>query len=181
MFGKSESRDRFDAGSNGARQDGSQESAASPSASRVQHSILSADTVLTGDLVSSGDVTVEGTIDGSIKCRSLTLCGQPEIKGTVEAETVHVGGTFTGELRANKVILNKSARMRGDIYQETLEVHAGAEFEGRVTRLPAAKVPQAKIRHVPNCGAGVDGRSLWSRCHGELRRKAPLMKTLPVV
>ena len=34
--------------------------------------------------------------------------------------------------------------MQGDIYQETLEVHAGAEFEGKVTRLPAAKPSQVK-------------------------------------
>ena len=138
MFGKSESRDQFDARTNGAKTDDGRDTTAAVPAGRVQHSILSAGTRLTGDLVSNGDVTVEGTIDGSIKCRSLTLCGQPEIKGIVEAETAHVGGTFNGELRANKVILNKSARMRGDIYQEILEIHTGAEFEGKVARLPAS-------------------------------------------
>ena len=143
MFGKSETRDQFDAQTNGATSDDGRQGANTVPTGRVQHSILSADTRLTGDLVSSGDVTVEGTIDGSIKCRSLTLSGQPKIKGIVEAETAHVGGTFTGELRANKVILNKSARMRGDIYQEVLEVHPGAEFEGRVTRLPSSHAKPA--------------------------------------
>jgi len=139
MFGKSEPRDQFDGRTNGAKTDDGPDSTASVPAGRVQHSILSAGTRLTGDLVSSGDVTVEGTIDGSIKCRSLTLCGQPEIKGIVEAETAHVGGTFSGELRANKVILNKSARMHGDIYQDILEIHTGAEFEGKVARLSASQ------------------------------------------
>lgn len=152
MFGKSESRDQFDAGSNGAKTDDGRDTTTGVPAGRVQHSILSADTRLTGDLVSNGDVTVEGTIDGSIKCRSLTLCGQPEIKGIVEAETAHVGGTFSGELRANKVILNKSARMRGDIYQEILEIHTGAEFEGKVARLPAShpKPAAASQAHASN-------------------------------
>lgn len=150
MFGKSETRDQFDARANGATSDDGRQGDNTVPTGRVQHSILSADTRLTGDLVSNGDVTVEGTIDGSIKCRSLTLCGQPKIKGIVEAETAHVGGTFTGELRANKVILNKSARMHGDIYQEVLEMHAGAEFEGRVTRLPAS---QAKPAAAPTEGA----------------------------
>jgi cytoskeletal protein CcmA (bactofilin family) len=56
-----------------------------------------------------------------------------------------VSGVFTGELRANKVILNKTAKMRGDIYQEILEIHTGAEFEGKVARLPASQSkPAAK-------------------------------------
>ena len=139
MFGKNGPRHHIDTNTNGATQDGGHEITTAVQTSRVQHSILSADTKLTGDLVSSGDVTVEGTIDGSIKCRSLTLCGQPTIKGSVEAETAHVSGVFTGELRANKVILNKTAKMRGDIYQEILEIHTGAEFEGKVARLPASQ------------------------------------------
>jgi cytoskeletal protein CcmA (bactofilin family) len=138
MFGKNESRHQIDARGNGTPHDDRHE-ISTGATGRVQHSILSADTKLTGDLVSSGDVTVEGTIDGSIKCRSLTLCGQPTIKGSVEAETAHVSGAFTGELRANKVILNKTAKMRGDIYQEILEIHTGAEFEGKVARLPASQ------------------------------------------
>ena len=139
MFGKNEPRQYGGADTNGATQDDRRATAASAPSARVQHSILSADVRLTGDLVSDGDITVEGTIDGSIKCRSLTLVGQPSIKGTVEAETVHVCGTFTGEIHANKVILNKTAKMRGDIHHESLEVQTGADFEGKVTRLAASR------------------------------------------
>lgn len=136
MFGKNESRLRIDPNETGTTQDTGREAAAAP-ANRVQHSILSADTKLTGDLVSNGDVTVEGTIEGNVTCRSLTLCGQPTIKGTVTAETAHVSGAFNGELRAKKVILSKTAKMSGDIYQEVLEMQPGAQFEGKVARLPA--------------------------------------------
>ena len=101
----------------------------------VRHSILPAGTTLNGDLIGSGDITIEGTVDGNIKCRFLTLSGQPTISGSAEAEVVHLCGSFTGELRATKVILNKTARMRGDIYQQVLEVHPGADFEGKVAPL----------------------------------------------
>lgn len=138
MFGKNEPRHQDGANGKGATHDDRHAPTTPAPTGRVQHSILSADTRLTGDLVSDGDITVEGTIDGSIKCRSLTLVGQPTIKGSVEAQTAHVCGTFTGELRANKVILNKTAKMRGDIYQEILEIQTGAEFEGKVARLPAS-------------------------------------------
>lgn len=121
---------------------------------RIQHSIISADTVLTGDLVSRGDIMVEGAIDGNIKCRSLTLSGEPKISGSVEADSVHICGAFDGEVRANKVVLSKNARMAGDIYQEVLEVHPGASFQGRVARLR----PQAAKSAEPAKSAAGNGQ-----------------------
>ncbi len=109
----------------------------------IQHSVLPVGTTLKGDLSSSGDITIEGTVDGNIKCRFLTLSGQPTISGSAEAEVVHLCGSFTGELRANKVILQKNARMRGDIYQEVLEVQLGADFEGKVAPLRSSSAKSA--------------------------------------
>ncbi|HEX9769649.1 MAG TPA: polymer-forming cytoskeletal protein [Kiloniellales bacterium] len=109
----------------------------------VRHSVLPAGTTLKGDLIGSGDITIEGTVDGNIKCRFLTLSGQPTISGSAEAELVHLCGSFTGELRANKVILQKNARMRGDIYQEILEVQPGADFEGKVAPLRSSRAKSA--------------------------------------
>ena len=101
----------------------------------ARHSVLSAGTTLKGDLIGGGDITIEGTVDGNIKCRFLTLSGQPSISGSAEAEVVHVCGNFSGEVRATKVIVSKTARMRGDIRYQVLEVQPGAELEGHVERL----------------------------------------------
>jgi cytoskeletal protein CcmA (bactofilin family) len=101
----------------------------------ARQSILSEGTTLNGDLIADGDITIEGAVDGNIKCRFLTLNGQPTISGSADAEVVHVSGDFTGDLRATKVILSKTARMRGDIHHQVLEVQPGADFEGRVDRL----------------------------------------------
>jgi len=108
-------------------------------ATKVQHSIISADTTLTGDLKSEGDITVEGTVDGSIQCRCLTLSGQPVIKGSANAESAIVSGTFKGDIRAKKVILTQTAKMLGDIFNETLEIQPGADFQGEVGRLDPEK------------------------------------------
>ncbi len=101
----------------------------------AEHSIIPADLKITGDLVSSGDIFVEGVIHGNITCRTLTLTGQPVIKGSVKAETVRVCGTFDGKVEAKKVALTKAARMTGEIYYETLEIEPGALFEGKVSCL----------------------------------------------
>ncbi len=111
----------------------------------VQHSFISADTTVTGDLESVGDISVEGSVEGNITCRTLTLRGEPTITGDVHAEAVHVCGHFMGELRAKKVVLTKAARMTGNIYYQTLELQEGAEFEGgfRCTSGSASKPVRA--------------------------------------
>ena len=109
-----------------------------PEKPSAEHSIIPADLKITGDLVSPGDIHVEGEIHGDITCRTLTLTGQPVIKGSVKAETVHVCGTFDGKIEAKKVTLIKAARMTGEIYYETLEIEAGASFEGKLSRIEGA-------------------------------------------
>ncbi len=105
---------------------------------KVQHSFIHADTTVTGDLEGVGDISVEGSVEGNITCRTLTLRGEPTITGDVHAEAVHVCGRFKGALHAKKVVLTKAARMTGDIYYETLELHEGAEFEGGMRRTNAS-------------------------------------------
>ncbi len=105
---------------------------------KTQHSIISTDLTVTGDIVTSGDLTVEGAVDGSITCRTLTLGGTPDIKGNVTAETVRVCGAFTGTIAANRVHLVKSAVMKGDIRYRTLTIDQGASFEGKVMRMKDA-------------------------------------------
>ncbi len=104
----------------------------------VQHSLISADTTVTGDLESAGDISVEGSVEGNITCRTLALRGEPTITGDVRAEAVHVCGRFKGALHAKKVVLTKAARMTGDINYEILELHEGAEFEGGMRRTSAS-------------------------------------------
>ncbi len=104
----------------------------------AEHSIIPADLKITGDLVSSGDIHVEGVIHGNITCRTLTLTGQPVVKGSVKAETVRVSGTFNGKVEAKKVALTKAAKMMGEIYYETLGIEPGALFEGKVSRIEGA-------------------------------------------
>ena len=116
-------------------EDKGSQAAPRPEKPSAEHSIIPADLKITGDLVSPGDIHVEGVIHGTITCRTLTLTGQPVIKGSVKAETVRVCGTFDGKIEAKKVTLTKTARMTGEIYYETLEIEPGAFFEGKVNCL----------------------------------------------
>ncbi len=118
---------------------------------KVQHSFISADTTVTGDIESAGDISVEGSVEGNITCRTLTLRGEPTIAGDVRADDVHVCGRFKGALHAKKVVLAKAARMTGDINYEILELHEGAEFEGGMRRISASSSrPATSTGMAPN-------------------------------
>lgn len=105
---------------------------------KVQHSIIGPNLKITGDLHSAGDITVHGTVEGSITCRSLTLGEAPTIS-KVQAESVRVSGHFDGEIKAKEVILSGNARVTGDIWHESLAVEKGASIEGRLARLSSDK------------------------------------------
>ena len=144
MFGKNSSTGDNEAKANGAARQERPDAGLGPRSGRIQHSIIGAGTTLTGDLFGNGDITVEGTVEGSINCRILTLSGEPTINGSVEADAVHVCGTFNGDVRASRVVLGKKARMTGNLTYEILEVHTGARFEGKAERRSAQRAKTSK-------------------------------------
>lgn len=97
-------------------------------------SIISADLTIEGNLISHGDVQIDGTVDGNIRSRTLTLGEHAQVKGAVEAETVRICGTIEGEVRAKSVVLTKTARVTGDVVHESLAVEAGAYIDGHCRR-----------------------------------------------
>lgn len=105
----------------------------------IQHSIIGAGVVITGDLVSTGDITVDGTVDGNITCRTLTLGEKPVVNSTISADTVRVCGEFHGKITAQKVVLTRHAKVTGDIEQGSLEIEPGAQLEGTIRRLGTGK------------------------------------------
>jgi cytoskeletal protein CcmA (bactofilin family) len=135
----------------------SAEESAAPRArpGKVQHSIISNDLKITGDLISDGDITVHGVVEGSIKCRSLTLGEAPTIS-KIEAETVRISGSFTGDVTAKQVVLTETAHVIGDIVHESLEVKPGASIEGRLKRLGPPK-SNGKDKVTPIKAAASDG------------------------
>jgi len=101
-------------------------------------SIISPDLTITGDLKSNGDIQIDGTVEGDIDSRLLTIGQGAEVRGSVVAETVRISGKVEGQVKAKNVTLDKTAKVIGDITHESLTMEAGAQFEGRVSRIQSA-------------------------------------------
>jgi cytoskeletal protein CcmA (bactofilin family) len=130
--------------------------------SRAAHggvpSIISADLKIVGDLKSGGDIQIDGTVEGDIDSRMLTIGEGATVKGAIAADTVRISGSITGQVKANTVILAKTAKVSGDITHQTLTMEAGAILEGGVRRMESntggAGAKVSPFRSSPNGGTG---------------------------
>lgn len=87
-----------------------------------------------GNMVSDGAVDFAGTIDGNIRCDSLTLRESGTVRGEITATTVHIHGTVKGLIRAKNVHLHASCHVEGIIMHEQLTIEDGAFVDGKFKR-----------------------------------------------
>ncbi len=101
-------------------------------------SIISKDMKIVGSVESRGDLQIDGTIEGDVTSRAVTVSEGATVRGSVSADSVRVGGTVKGGLNAKSVTLMRTARVDGDIMHQSLAVEMGANFEGQCKRMSVA-------------------------------------------
>jgi cytoskeletal protein CcmA (bactofilin family) len=104
-------------------------------------SIIAANLRLTGNITGDGDLQVEGTVDGDVTCRSMTVGAKATVTGTIECETARVCGKVKGKIKARTVILAPSAHVVGDILHDRIAIETGAYFEGSLKHIDASRPP----------------------------------------
>ncbi len=125
-------------------------------------SIISPDLKIIGDLKSGGDIQIDGTVDGDINSRLLTIGEQAVVEGCIVADTVRISGTVKGQIKARIVHLDKLARVIGDVTHETLTMEAGASLEGQVKRMePARATTAAKVAPMRPAASANDSESSY--------------------
>jgi cytoskeletal protein CcmA (bactofilin family) len=101
---------------------------------RSEPSVISADLKLVGNLESAGDVQIDGTVEGDIKSRSVTIGEGAHIDGSIVADKVRICGSVSGQVKGTAVSITKTARVEGDVTYKTLSVDEGAVLEGHCRR-----------------------------------------------
>jgi cytoskeletal protein CcmA (bactofilin family) len=94
-------------------------------------SILSADLAITGSIKTQGEVQLDGSVEGDIRAKSLTIGEKAVVKGEIQAEQITVRGKVTGKIRGRQIQLTATAHVEGDIVHSTLSMENGAFFEGQ--------------------------------------------------
>ncbi len=142
------------------KSNGAEAAAKGPDPARVTVSTISATMSLKGDMDGEGDVVLEGSFDGAIRCRKLTVAESGILEGAVNAQEVTVSGVVKGEVTAKIVRLRATATVDGNVRHEVLEVEAGAKVEGHYSRdvQKAVVTPKSDLpKEEPPRGPKADG------------------------
>ena len=99
----------------------------------VPCSVLSADAHFTRDgIESKGDFTVEGTFEGKITCRTLTVLSGGNVQGEVYVQTLKSWGTVTGQVVSDTVLLYKGSSLTGEIKCQSFGAQPDTVIRARI-------------------------------------------------
>ena len=96
--------------------------------------IIAKDVNILGNIICEGNVDFSGTLDGNIRCESLTLREDGSIKGEIVANTVFIYGKVRGLIRAKNVKVFAAANIEGVIMHEAITIEDGAFVDAKFKR-----------------------------------------------
>ncbi len=97
-------------------------------------STIGSELLITGNVTSNGKIRLDGHVQGDIKCASLVLGENSQLKGSAVAEEVVVGGRLIGSVRAVRLMLQTTSHVEGDLLCQSLAIEQGAYFDGKSHR-----------------------------------------------
>ena len=91
---------------------------------------------LTGKLKMPGSVIILGSFTGSINSRTLEICKDGNVFGSIEAENVTIGGSCEGEIACSGLLtIAKTGTVIGRVAYGTLSVELGGLLDAEVFHL----------------------------------------------
>ena len=115
-------------------------------------SIISKEMHVLGNIVSDGAVDTNGTVDGNIRCQTLTISKEGKVKGEVTADAVYIYGKLEGLIRAKHAHLYSSCHIEGIVMHESLTIEDGAFIDGKCKRTNkiSSHAPEAETLNAMN-------------------------------
>jgi len=96
----------------------------------AEPSVISPSLRVVGNLESDAEIQVEGSVEGDVRAKIVTIGEGATVKGAIFGETVNIAGTTDGEVEARTIVVEKTAHVTGDIVHESLQIEAGAYVNG---------------------------------------------------
>ena len=124
-------------------------------------SIISSNLTITGNMNTNGDVQIDGTIDGDVHSKQITLGESGVVNGAIVADLARISGTVNGSITARVVELGRTAKVTGDINHFSLAIEPGAFIQGQMTHVDEQKLKApagngADIKPAPVLAADAD-------------------------
>lgn len=117
-------------------------------------SIISAALKVVGNLECEAELRLDGTVEGDVRGKAVTIGETANITGGVYGDTVNAAGTVNGKIEARTVVIDKTARITGDIIHESLHIEAGAFVDGHCR----PTYGKTDVKSAPSKPAGTTGQ-----------------------
>ncbi len=135
-------------------------------------SIISSNLTVTGNMVTDGDVQIDGTIDGDVHSKQITLGESGVVNGAIKADLARISGTVNGSITARVVELGRTAKITGDINHFSLAIEPGAYIQGQMTHVDEQKLKSSAQN-------GADKRATPSLVSESDKKAGETAKSLP--
>ena len=113
----------------------------------VAHTLVGANTRISGDLHFKGGCHIDGTVNGNVTAdpdsdAALSIAEDGNVDGGVTVPYVVLHGIVRGDVFASqRVELGPTARVIGNVYYNLIEMAIGAEINGKLVHQPEGQVP----------------------------------------
>jgi len=95
--------------------------------------IIGEGATIKGEINEENEITIQGNVDGDIKCEDLIIGKTGTVKGKIIAETVFVEGSIEGEILVKGLLkLMSSSYVSGKINYGSLQINEGGKLIGEL-------------------------------------------------
>jgi cytoskeletal protein CcmA (bactofilin family) len=98
-------------------------------------SIIGSGIFVDGNIEADIDLRIRGKVSGDVRCATLVLGEQGEIRGNVVADRVRLSGLVEGAIETGDLALEDTARVQGDITYSRIKMVKGAVVQGRMSHI----------------------------------------------
>ena len=98
--------------------------------------VLGLEIDVVGSICVDAQVRLEGAIDGEIRCTTLDITREAQVRGQIVAESVTVyGAVADARIYARVLVLKPGCSVEGEIYHQHLQLEPGSYFDGKSRRV----------------------------------------------
>ena len=92
----------------------------------INQSTLAKDIQIHGSIEAKDYINFDGSINGTIKSKTVNLGRSSYVKGTVTADQITVEGEVDGDIQGKDVYIKSSARIKGTIRYSNIDIQDGS-------------------------------------------------------
>ena len=93
---------------------------------QINQSTLAKDIQIHGSVEAKDYINFDGSINGTIKSKTVNLGRSSYVKGTVTADQITVEGEVDGDIQGKDVYIKSSARIKGTIRYSNIDIQDGS-------------------------------------------------------